>query len=130
MKVRIEARLPQEERPVHKMINERFKRVGDRIAVTHTRVFAQHPSAILELFLLMGQLNIRHIRTRTLRVLKNCSARGIGCPFSLRPCQQVIVHGQYQGTKLAILAAAGDETLRGAWYSFTSLWANYGTDAI
>ncbi|EBK2343861.1 HD domain-containing protein, partial [Salmonella enterica subsp. enterica serovar Enteritidis] len=72
----IEARLPDEQRPVSKVINERFKLVGDRIAVTHTRVFAQHPTAILEMFLLMGQQNIRHIRTRTLRILK-IAARGI-----------------------------------------------------
>ncbi len=85
----IEARLPQEERPVHKMINERFKRVGDRIAVTHTRVFAQHPSAILELFLLMGQLNIRHIRTRTLRVLK-IAARGIDAHFRQDPANKAL----------------------------------------
>ena len=39
-------RVNDEQRPMHKVINERFKLVGDRIAVTHTRVFAQHPTAI------------------------------------------------------------------------------------
>ena len=65
----IEAQLPPDQRPPQKMLNERFKCVGDKIAVTHTKVFAQHPEAILELFLLMGQKNIKYIRTRTLRLL-------------------------------------------------------------
>lgn len=85
----IEARLPDDQRPVRKVINERFKLVGDRIAVTHTRVFAQNPTAILELFLLMGQQNIRHIRTRTLRVLK-IAARGIDDYFRNDPANKVL----------------------------------------
>ena len=85
----IEARLPDEQRPVSKVINERFKLVGDRIAVTHTRVFAQHPTAILEMFLLMGQQNIRHIRTRTLRILK-IAARGIDEHFRNDPANKAM----------------------------------------
>ena len=85
----IEARLPDEQRPVRKVINERFKLVGDRIAVTHTRVFAQHPTAILEMFLLMGQQNIRHIRTRTLRILK-IAARGIDEHFRNDPANKAM----------------------------------------
>ena len=85
----IEARLPDEQRPVRKVINERFKLVGDRIAVTHTRVFAQHPTAILEMFLLMGQQNIRHIRTRTLRILK-IAARGIDEHFRNDPVNKAM----------------------------------------
>lgn len=85
----IEARLPDEQRPVRKVINERFKLVGDRIAVTHTRVFAQHPTAILEMFLLMGQQNIRHIRTRTLRILK-IAARGIDEHFRNDPANKAL----------------------------------------
>lgn len=85
----IEARLPDEQRPVSKVINERFKLVGDRIAVTHTRVFAQHPTAILEMFLLMGQQNIRHIRTRTLRILK-IAARGIDEHFRNDPVNKAL----------------------------------------
>ena len=85
----IEARLPDELRPVQKMINERFKLVGDRIAVTHTRVFAQHPTAILEMFLLMGQQNIRHIRTHTLRILK-IAARGIDEHFRHDPANTAL----------------------------------------
>lgn len=72
----LEAQLPATERPQQKTINERFKCVGDKIAVTHTKVFAQHPEAILEMFLLMGQKNIKYIRTRTLRLLL-VAARGI-----------------------------------------------------
>lgn len=44
--------------------------MGDRIAVTHNRVFSQHPEAILQLFLIMGEMGVKHIRTRTLRLLK------------------------------------------------------------
>lgn len=80
----IEARLPQDQRPAHKAINERFKLIGDRIAVTHAKVFAQQPEAILELFLLMGELNIKYVRTRTLRVLK-IAARGIDAHFREQP---------------------------------------------
>ena len=80
----IENRLSEEQRPVHKVINERFKLVGDQIAVTHNRVFAQYPNAILELFLLMGQMNIKHIRTRTLRVLAIAS-RSIDETFRQNP---------------------------------------------
>lgn len=80
----IEDQLPESERPVHKAINERFKLVGERIAVTHTKVFAQHPEAILELFLLMGQMNVKHIRTRTLRLLLIAS-RGIDEGFRQDP---------------------------------------------
>ena len=85
----IEARLPDEQRPVHKVINERFKLVGDRIAVTHTRVFAQNPTAVLEMFLLMGQQNIRHIRTHTLRILK-IAARGIDEHFRNDPANKAL----------------------------------------
>lgn len=80
----IEAQLPKAERPQQKMLNERFKLVGDRLAVIHTKVFAQHPEAILELFLLMGQHNIKYIRTRTLRLLI-IAARGIDEHFRADP---------------------------------------------
>ena len=51
----IEPQLPDEERPKKHPINARFNRVGEQIAISHHRVFAQHPEAILEMFLLMGQ---------------------------------------------------------------------------
>jgi UTP:GlnB (protein PII) uridylyltransferase len=52
-------------------------------------VFAQHPTAILEMFLLMGQQNIRHIRTRTLRILK-IAARGIDEHFRNDPVNKAM----------------------------------------
>ncbi|MFW2176765.1 MULTISPECIES: [protein-PII] uridylyltransferase [unclassified Moraxella] len=82
--VLIEARLPDAERPVQKILNDRFKLVGDQLAVTNAKVFAKHPEAILELFLLMGQMNIKHIRTRTLRVLK-IAGRSIDEHFREQP---------------------------------------------
>jgi len=72
----IEARLPESERPKRSVLNARFNQVGDHIAMAHHHVFAQHPEAILEMFLLMGQHGIKYIRTRTLRALK-IAARGI-----------------------------------------------------
>lgn len=72
----IEARLPESERPKKSILNARFNQVGDHIAMAHHHVFAQHPEAILEMFLLMGQHGIKYIRTRTLRALK-IAARGI-----------------------------------------------------
>lgn len=72
----IEARLPESERPKRSVLNARFNQVGDHIAMAHHHVFAQHPEAILEMFLLMGQHSIKYIRTRTLRALK-IAARGI-----------------------------------------------------
>lgn len=80
----IEARLPEDQRPVHKAINQHFKLVGDRIAVTHNRVFAQHPEAIFQMFLIMGELGIKNIRTRTLRLLK-IAARGIDQNYRNNP---------------------------------------------
>ncbi len=72
----IEPRLPDDERPKKRTLNARFNQVGDQIAMAHHRVFAQHPEAILEMFLLMGQYGIKNVRTRTLRALK-IAARGI-----------------------------------------------------
>lgn len=51
-------------------INERFKLVDNKLAVQHHKVFAENPSAILELFVLMAsQPHIQGIRARTLRLL-------------------------------------------------------------
>ena len=72
----IEPHLPESERPNKRPLNARFNQIGDQIAVAHNRVFAQHPEAILEMFLLMGQHAIKKVRTRTLRALK-VAARGI-----------------------------------------------------
>ncbi|MDN5565224.1 MAG: [protein-PII] uridylyltransferase [Psychrobacter sp.] len=72
----IEPLLPPSERPTKQLLNAHFNKIGNQIAISHHRVFAQHPEAILEMFLLMGQHGIKNIRTRTLRALK-IAARGI-----------------------------------------------------
>lgn len=66
----IEPKLPKNEQPMKRPLNAHFNQVGDQIAMAHHRVFAQHPEAILEMFLLMGQHSIKRVRTRTLRALK------------------------------------------------------------
>lgn len=84
----IEARLPEAERPKQTVLNARFNKIGDdQIAIAHHHVFAQHPEAILEMFLLMGQHGIKHIRTRTLRALK-IAARGIDQAYRDNPVHQ------------------------------------------
>lgn len=83
----IEPMLPDSEKPIKTAINAHFKQVGDCLAVTHNKVFAQHPEAILELFLLMGRLNIKGIRTRTLRLLKIAS-RSIDQSYRDNPLHQ------------------------------------------
>ncbi len=85
----IEPQLPHNERPSKRPINARFNRIGDQIAIAHHRVFAQHPDAILEMFLLMGQYGIKNIRTRTLRALK-ISARGIDQNYRDNPEHQAL----------------------------------------
>lgn len=66
----IEPKLPKSEQPIKQPLTAHFSQVGDQIAMAHHRVFAQHPEAILEMFLLMGQHGIKRVRTRTLRALK------------------------------------------------------------
>lgn len=83
----IEARLPESERPKKSVLNARFNQVGDHIAMAHHHVFAQHPEAILEMFLLMGQHGIKYIRTRTLRALK-IAARGIDQNYRENECHK------------------------------------------
>ncbi len=72
----IEPQLPDAEHPVKRPLNAHFNQVGNQIAISHHRVFAQHPEAILEMFLLMGQHSIKSVRTHTVRALK-VAARGI-----------------------------------------------------
>lgn len=51
-------------------INDRFKIVDGKIAVQHHKVFAENPSAILEIFHLLSiHPEIRGIRAKTLRLL-------------------------------------------------------------
>ena len=85
----IEPRLSDEERPKKTPLNARFNRIGNQIAMSHHRVFAQHPDAILEMFLLMGEHGIKNVRTRTLRALK-IAARGIDQNYRDNPKNQAL----------------------------------------
>lgn len=85
----IEPRLSDEDRPKKTPLNARFNRIGNQIAIAHNRVFAQHPDAILEMFLLMGQYSIKNVRTRTLRALK-VAARGIDQCYRETPKHQAL----------------------------------------
>lgn len=67
----IEPKLSDDEKAKNSEINERFKIKNNAIAVTHSKVFTHNPSALLEIFVLMGQENIKHIRAKTLRLLKS-----------------------------------------------------------
>nr|WP_279052226.1 [protein-PII] uridylyltransferase [Acinetobacter tandoii] len=65
----ITPRLPQYERQIME-INDNFKLVDGKLAVQHHKIFAENPSAILELFyLLANRPEIEGIRARTLRLL-------------------------------------------------------------
>ena len=85
----IEPTLPEEERPNKRPLNAHFNQIGTHIAMAHHRVFAQHPEAILEMFLLMGQYGIKNVRTRTLRALK-IAARGIDQNYRDHPEHQAL----------------------------------------
>ena len=66
----IEPRLAEKDHPQTVALNERFNLIGNKIAVSHHRVFSHTPSAILELFHLMAnQPEIIGIRAKTLRLL-------------------------------------------------------------
>lgn len=83
----IEARLPDDKRPEKKPLTPLFNQIGDHIAIANHQVFAQHPEAILEMFLLMGQHGISKVRTRTLRALQ-AAARGIDQTFRDNPAHK------------------------------------------
>ncbi|MCF9034642.1 [protein-PII] uridylyltransferase [Acinetobacter nectaris] len=52
------------------ILNDRFKLIDGKIAVQHHKIFAEQPSAILEIFYLIGiHPEITGIRARTLRLL-------------------------------------------------------------
>ncbi len=85
----IEPDLPDDERPNKHPLNAHFNQIGNQIAVAHHRVFAQHPEAILEMFLLMGQYGIKNVRTHTLRALK-IAARGIDQNYRDNPEHQAL----------------------------------------
>ena len=57
----------------HKVIslNERFQLCDNYIEVTHNQVFKQHPSALLEVFVLIGKdENIQGVRASTIRLIR------------------------------------------------------------
>ncbi|PID37596.1 MAG: [protein-PII] uridylyltransferase [Pseudomonadales bacterium] len=87
----IESRLPDKDKPTKTPLTALFNQYGTgdkaRIAIAHNKVFAQHPEAILQMFLLMGQHNIKEVRTRTLRALKIAS-RGIDEQYRTNPAHQ------------------------------------------
>ncbi|MGP4789764.1 [protein-PII] uridylyltransferase [Psychrobacter sp. 1Y11] len=85
----IEPHLPIDERPSKRPLTARFNQIGDQIAIAHHRVFAQHPEAILEMFLLMGQHGLKKVRTHTLRALK-VAARGIDQNYRDTPEHQAL----------------------------------------
>lgn len=80
----IEPNLSDDKKPKKVPLNALFNQIGNQIAIAHHRVFAQHPDAILQMFLLMGQHGIKNVRTRTLRALK-IAARGIGQAYRDNP---------------------------------------------
>ena len=52
-------------------INQRFQYIDGKIAITHDEVFERQPSAVLEIFYLLGQSpNARGIRSHTIRRLR------------------------------------------------------------
>ena len=85
----IEPQLPEAERPKSQSLTAHFNQIGNQISMAHHRVFAQHPDAILEMFLLMGQHGIKNIRTYTLRALK-IAARGIDQTYRENPQHQAL----------------------------------------
>jgi [protein-PII] uridylyltransferase len=68
-------RLPHYERKIEDL-NENFKLVDGKLAVQHHKIFAERPSAILELFyILANRPDIQGIRARTLRLLTLAAKR-------------------------------------------------------
>lgn len=85
----ITPRLPDYERQIEE-INQNFKLVDGKIAVQHHKVFAEDPSAILEIFhLLTISPEIQGIRARTLRLLA-LAAKRIDQSFRENPKHQAL----------------------------------------
>ncbi|MFT4020378.1 MAG: [protein-PII] uridylyltransferase [Acinetobacter sp.] len=85
----ITPRLPNYERHIEE-INERFKLVDHKIAVQHHKIFAENPSAILEIFYILAtHPEIEGIRARTLRLL-TLAAKGIDQTFRDNPQNQTL----------------------------------------
>lgn len=82
----IEPRLPADQQPLTQPINDRFVLVGDHLTISHHRVFAEHPSAILEVFYLMASMpQAAGIRARTLRLLMLAARHNIDDAFRADP---------------------------------------------
>lgn len=85
----ITPRLPDYEREIVEL-NDNFKIVDGKLAVTHHKVFAESPQAILEIFFLMANRpEIQGIRARTLRLLI-LAARKIDQTFRSNPAHQAL----------------------------------------
>lgn len=98
----ITPRLPNYERKIEE-INENFKLVDGKLAVQHHKIFAEKPSAILEIFyILANRPEIEGIRARTLRLL-TLAAKRIDQNYRLNPAHQALFmaiirspHGLYE----------------------------------
>ena len=78
-----EAILREELTPEILPLNDRFQIYNDYIEVTHTEVFHDHPSALLEVFLLMSQHpHIKGVRAATIRLIRQ-NRHLIDKPFRL-----------------------------------------------
>ena len=57
--------------PRRKTINERFELYDNYIQVTHDKVFEETPSALLEIFVLMGKdRSVKGVRASTIRIIR------------------------------------------------------------
>ena len=85
----ITPRLPNYERQIEE-INENFKLVDGKLAVQHHKIFAENPSALLEIFyILANRPEIEGIRARTLRLL-SLAAKRIDQSFRDNPANQAL----------------------------------------
>ncbi|OTG66440.1 [protein-PII] uridylyltransferase [Acinetobacter silvestris] len=85
----ITPRLPNYERKIES-INDNFKLVDGKLAVQHHKIFAEKPSAILEIFyLLANRPEIEGIRARTLRLLI-LAAKRIDTNYRNNPAHQAL----------------------------------------
>ncbi|WP_343596283.1 [protein-PII] uridylyltransferase [Acinetobacter sp.] len=85
----ITPRLPDYQRNIEEL-NQNFKLVDGKIAVQHHKVFAEDPSAVLEIFYLLTiSPEIQGIRARTLRLL-TLAAKRIDQTFRENPKHQAL----------------------------------------
>lgn len=67
----VEEEIIANQQPAEKPINQRFAMIGSKIAVRHEKVFKNNPSAILEMFYLLGQSPAPiGVRANTIRLLR------------------------------------------------------------